>query len=191
MLSDRKKIVVGLDMDGVIIDSTVLKIAVAKKLGFNLRPDEAQPGMIEAVLPSAALNILRELVYFDPVAALKSLLVRGAKDGLDLLKKSDLEYFLISRRPQQDIAKQLLVKNKLWPDYFNSSNTFFVKDADAKNTKAAMLEVTHYLDDQPKVLEKLVNIPNKFLLDRFDNFANMPFEHIHVASWKHFLKHII
>ena len=51
-----------------------------------------------------------------------------------------------------------------------------------KNTKAVELGVTHYFDDEPRVLEKLVDVKNKFLFDPIDALKNSGYAR--VKSWK-------
>lgn len=178
-------------MDGVIVDNTENKIKVAKRLGFNLKPEETPADAIEKILPEAALAELRKLLYYDKATALSAQTVRGAKSGLKKLKKSGLKYFLISRRKNPEIGRQLLEKFGLWPRYFDDGNAFFIAESEDKNKKAAELGVDIYLDDQPGVLEKLVDVKERILFDRFNRFNDLPFNHKKVSSWKEFLSHLI
>lgn len=178
-------------MDGVILDNTVSKIRVARDLGFNISPNEAQSDVIEGVLPKEVIDVLRERIYGDTALNLVSPLVKGAQQGLAKIRSLGLECFLISRRRNPAIARAALIKNRLWPDYFNEANSFFVEHAEDKNIKAKELNIGAYLDDQPSVLEKLNDVPNRFLMDRFDNFGGLTFDHIRVNSWDNFLSHIL
>lgn len=184
------KQIIGFDLDGVIVDNTQNKIKFAKKLGFDLKPEETPADFIEKVLPTGLLPKLQQLLYHNPVTALQADLVRGAKTGLSKIKKSKIPYFLISRRKDQELARQLLKKRGLWPDFFNQENTFFVTEPEEKNIKAIELGVNMYVDDQPSVLEKLKSVEKRFLFDRFGKFGDLPFEHIKVSSWKEFLSHL-
>jgi hypothetical protein len=183
--------IIGLDMDGVILDNTASKIRVAGELGFKISPAEAQSDVIEGVLPREVIDVLRERIYGDTALHLASPLVKGAHQGLAKIRSLGLECFLISRRRNPAIARAALIKNRLWPDYFNESNSFFVEHAEDKNIKAKELNIGAYLDDQPSVLEKLNDVPNRFLMDRFDNFGGFTFDHVRVDSWDNFLSHIL
>lgn len=188
MKKDRH--IIGLDMDGVVVDNTENKIKFAKKLGFDLKPEDTPADFIEKILPEDVLGKLRDFLYHNPETALGASLVDGAKDGLNLLKKLKIPYFLISRRKDPVIAKALLKKRELWPRFLNEENAFFVLHAEDKDQKAAELGVNVYLDDQPSVLEKLKSVRKRFLFDRFKKFGDLPFEHVKISSWKDFLSHI-
>jgi hypothetical protein len=180
------KVNIGLDLDGVIIDNTKSKIKFAKRLGFDLKPEQTPADFIEKVLPAEVLSQLREFLYHDPKIALEAELVEGAVPALKILKKSDCRYFVISRRKFPELAVASLKKHKLWPQYFDFSNTFFVLKSEEKNIKAEELGIGVYIDDQPSVLEKLSAIPQRFLLDRFDVFESAP-HYIKISSWQEFL----
>lgn len=185
------KQIIGLDLDGVIIDSTKNKIKFSKKLGFDLKPEETPADSIDRVLPTDVLSKLQKILYLDPVTALQADLVKGAKIGLSKIKKSKIPYFLISRRKDPKIACELLKRKGLWPDFFNQGNAFFVAKPEDKNVKALELGVNVYIDDQPSVLEKLESIEKRFLFDRFKKFDELPFEHIKVSSWKELLSYLL
>jgi 5'(3')-deoxyribonucleotidase len=184
------KQVIGLDMDGVIVDNTENKIKFAKKLGFDLKPEDTPADFIEKILPEDILGKLRNFLYHNSETALEASLVDGAKEGLNFLQKSKIPYFLISRRKNPEIAKALLKKRGLWPKFLNEENAFFVLHAEDKDQKAAELGVNVYLDDQPSVLEKLESVEKRFLFDRFERFSDLSFPHIKISSWKDFLSHI-
>lgn len=186
---DRK--IIGLDLDGVIVDNTENKIKFSKKLGFNLKPEDTPADFIEKILPTEALGELRQLLYHNPETALQASLIPGAKSGLDFIRKENLPYFLVSRRKDPEIAKALLKKHGLWPKYFNEKNAFFVKEPEEKNEKAIELGVNIYVDDQPSVLEKLTSVSNRFLFDRFGKFDKLQFGHIKISSWGQFLSHLL
>lgn len=178
-------------MDGVIVDNTKNKIKFAKKLGFDLKPEETPADFIETVLPKDALNELRRLLYDKPATALQADLVEGAEAGLAKLKESRIPYFLISRRKDPALAKQLLQKRGLWPSFFNEKNAFFVNEPEEKDLKAIELGVNIYVDDQPGVLGKLLSVEKRFLFDRFGKFGDLPFKHVKISSWKEFLSYLV
>lgn len=184
----RDNLIIGLDMDGVIIDNTWSKIRFAKKLGFDLKPEDTPADFIEKNLPSEVLRELRPMLYDQPSTALQAITLRGAKSGLERLKKSGYHYFLISRRKNPELAVHLLKKRGVWPRYFNHQNAFFVAEPEDKDRLAKKLGVRIYLDDQPSVLEKLTSVRHRFLMDRFRIFTKTPY--VRVASWQEFIKKI-
>ena len=191
MTKKGDRVVLGLDMDGVIIDNTKSKILFAKKLGYALTPDQTPADFIESIMTEEDLGKLRQLLYLNPETALKAGLVEGAKNGLAALKTAGVRYFLISRRKNPEIARATLKKRGLWPTYLNETNAFFVERPEDKNIKAGALGITAYIDDQPSVLAKLTDVPGKFLMDRFAKFGDLPFAHTKVSSWPEFLSHIL
>jgi len=190
MKKKEGNLIIGLDMDGVIVDNMANKIRVAKQLGVKLTKSDSQSDVIERVLSEETLNKLRKYLYADPKMALTADLIPGARKGLAAIKKSGIPYFLISRRQQPELAKKLLKKHGLWPTYFSEANAYFVTTREEKNQKAAELGVHIYIDDQPSVLEKLTYVKERFLFDRFDNFGDHPFVHKKVSNWKQFLSHL-
>ncbi len=182
---------VGLDMDGVILDSTRSKIAFAKKLGYTLTPEETQADCIGEAMAAEDLETLRHFLYQDPVTGLRADVVDGARNGIARLKTENIPYYLISRRKNTEIAKGVLKKRGLWPVYFDETNTFFVEKAEDKDAKAAELGVQVYLDDQPSILRQLTSVPRRFLFDRFRSFEGLDFAHTRVADWNEFLSKIL
>ncbi len=181
-------LIVGLDMDGVVIDSTENKIRFAKKFGFDLKPEETPAAVLDNLVPADILPEIQQLLYHRPETALTASVMSGADEGLERLKSSGTPYFLISRRKDPEIARELLKRRGLWPRYFNEQNAFFVVTPEDKNVKATELGVNIYLDDEPHVLEKLSFVKRRFLFDRFGLFADFPFVHKKVGSWEEFLR---
>ncbi len=185
----REKIVIGLDMDGVIVDNTENKIRHAAELGFALAAHQTPSDVIETVVPELILEKMRFFLYNNPPTALEAALVPGAAEGLAVLQRMGIPFFLISRRQKPELARELLKRHGLWGKYFDENNAFFVETAEDKNIKATELGVNVYLDDQPSVLEKLTNVPQKFLMDRFKCFTKASYQR--VRSWEDFLGKIL
>lgn len=185
------KQIIGLDLDGVIVDNTKNKIKFAKKFGFELKPEDTPAEHINQVVPEKILTELKKLLYHDLESALQATLMLGAQDGLEAIKNSAIPYFLISRRKDPEIAIKLLQKRGLWPRYFNEENTFFVLEPEDKNVKAVELGVSVYVDDEPSVLSKLVNVEKRILFDRFQKFSRPTFAKAKVSSWKELLTHLL
>ena len=158
--------ILGFDLDGVILDHTGLKIALAKNLGFDLTPEHTPSEIIKKMLPEEHLVSLQHSLYYDPETCAATFVMRGAEMFFAELCKKNIPYYLISRRRVPETAISVLQEKGLWPQYFNESNTFFVTTPEEKNDCAKKLGVTHYLDDEPKVLTVLADVSHRFLLDQ-------------------------
>jgi len=190
MEAQEKKLIIGLDMDGVIVDNVKNKIAVAKKFGVNLLKKHTQSDVLENYVSQEVLAAIREYSYHNLETALTAELIPGAESALAAIKNSGAPYFLISRRAKPEVAKELLKKRGLWPNYFNEANAFFVEKPEDKNEKAVELGIHIYMDDQPSVLSKLTDVRDRILFDRFGNFGELPFVHKKVSTWRQFLNHL-
>lgn len=182
-----KKPVVGFDMDGVILDNADSKLRIARKLGFNIKLHHTPSEIIRTVLPQVVLEKLQKLLYDNHKVALSTPLMRGARKILADLDKRNIPIFLISRRKIPEVAVKILRKHSLWPRYFNENNSFFVDEPKDKNTRAAKLGITHYIDDELKVLNVLSKVPNRFLFDQFNVFEEAE-HYTKINSWAQFKK---
>lgn len=185
----NNKIVIGLDLDGVIIDHTKTKLFLATKLGWELRPKQTPSEVIKKIIPPEPLRKIKKSLYDDPKIAFLSPLMPDVKETLVKIKELGLPYVLISRRQRPTIAIGLLELRGLWPKFFNMRNAFFVQEDKDKNAKAVKLGVTHYIDDKLSVLKELVDVKNKFLFDKFNVFEDADF-YRRVDSWSNLLKTI-
>ena len=181
---------IGFDLDGVIADYVEAKIYFAKQLGFNLTPHQTQSEILRKLLPEAKLDELKHKLFGDFNDSTKLPLIKGAKEGLKLIADSGLDFYLISRRKAPEVAIQLLKHHNLWPQYFNEDNAYFVITPEDKNIRAKALRITHYIDDEHKVLEALVDVKHKYLLDMFDNFNDNRL-YTRLKSWDDIIKHVI
>ena len=188
-LNVDKKIIVGFDMDGVILDNADSKLRIAKKHGFHLKLHHTPSEIIRTILPQIVLEKLQKTLYDSPRVALSTPLMRGIKVILSDLSKKRIPIFLISRRKIPEFAIKILKKHKLWPEYFNDKNSFFVIEPEDKNKRAAKLGITHYIDDELKVINVLSKVPNRFLFDQFGVFKNAA-NYTRLRSWAEFKKHI-
>jgi len=184
------KPIIGLDLDGVIVDNSKIKLAVAKKLGFDLAIKETSSEIIKTIIPETEFRELQRLIYDDPTVSLKSPLMRGAKEALFKIKERGLEYYLISRRRKPEVAIEFLKAKKLWPLYFHVKNSFFVTEPSEKNEKSSILGINFFLDDELHVLQELVSVKNKFLFDPFNIHQNFAADIQKIRSWNQFLQNI-
>lgn len=186
---DTRKII-GFDMDGVIIDHTQNKIAVARKFGIELVLHETPSDIMREKIETELRRKIQQAIYDDPDIALSPPLMDGAARGIEFVKKNKIQYFLISRRKNPAIAVELLQIHGLWPAYFDQSNTFFVLGPVEKNEKAQSMGITHYIDDELGVIDVLVDVPNKFLFDPHNALPNAD-HYSRISSWGELLPHLL
>ena len=184
-----KKLIVGFDMDGVILDNSHSKMRIAKKLGFDIKLHHTPSEIIRTILPQIILEKLQKILYDNHEVALETPLMRGVRSILNELTKKGIPIFLISRRKIPEVAIKILKKHLLWPRYFNKNNSFFVLYPEDKNTRAAKLGITHYIDDELKVINVLSKVSNRFLFDQFDVFEKANY-YTKIGSWSEFKKHL-
>lgn len=188
--STKKDFFIGFDMDGVIIDHAPVKIKVAKQFGFKLKPEETPSEIMETIIDNLTLQEIQRKLYHDSNFFKAAPLMPGARAGLIKLKRNKIPFVLISRRREPYLAISSLKHHGLWPRFFNENNAFFVAEPEDKNVKAKEVGVTHYVDDQVGVLEKLVDVENRFLFDNLRVFKNMR-GYTRVKSWKELVEHFL
>lgn len=169
MGKDGNKTIIGFDLDGVIINHAVLKVRMAEEFGHELKIKQTNSEIMKNLLPAEIYKKIQYFLYEHPERGVTQPLMAGVRENLRKVRES-FPYYLISRRHSEQgkrNAVELLKIHKLWPDYFNEKNVFFVSLRGDKNIKARELGITHYVDDERKVLEKLFDVENKFLFDPF------------------------
>src|SRR3989344_8518221 len=182
-----KKPIVGFDMDGVILNNSEQKIKIAKTFGFNIKLHHTPGEVLKTLMPQILYKKLQQILYDNPEVALSVPLMKGVKGVLDDLRKTKIPCFLISRRKIPEVAIKILYKHDLWPKYFNENNSYFVDKPKDKNMRAAKLNITHYIDDELKVINVLSSVPNKFLFDQFNVFKTAD-HYTKIKSWSEFKK---
>lgn len=187
-MNKRTRHVVGLDLDGVLVDHTENRMKFARAFGVKLAPWETPSEVMRKKIDGPTYGKIQWLLYDNPATALTPPLVSGAREGLLYLHENRTPYFLISRRGYPDRAVELLMKHDLWPHYFGPHNAFFVAQKEDKDEKASALGIQAYLDDEASVLEALSSVPQKFLFDphRAHHEAQGDFER--VFSWPQFIE---
>ncbi|MBI2035492.1 MAG: hypothetical protein HYT12_02300 [Candidatus Liptonbacteria bacterium] len=187
-MHNLNKKIIGLDLDGVILDHTKTKIELAGQYGLTIDPSETPSDIMETKIEPALYQALQAKLYSDHALSLKTPLMRGAKEGLHYIKSLGIPYYLISRRREPEYAMISLKFHDLWPQYFDPTNTFFVKEKKDKDIKAKELHVTHFIDDEPSVIQELISVPQKYLFDPFCVYTKAPAESKRVHSWEEFLQ---
>lgn len=177
----------GLDMDGVILDHTAAKLELARAQGYRLTKKETASDIFNTIVDEATKRIVWDALYYDPKTALRAPLLRGVREGLAALTRRKASFVLISRRRNTAMAREVLKKRKLWGAYFSDQNSFFVEEKKDKDAKARELGVSWYVDDQPSVLRELASVKRHFLMDPLG--AHRPSRaYVKVSSWPEFLR---
>ena len=188
-LNKDNRPVIGFDMDGVILDNVDSKIEVAKKFGLTIKFEHTPSEVLKTLMPQIVWEKFQNMLYDHPKIAFSTPLMRGVRTTLAELTKNKVPIFLISRRKIPEIAAKILEKHSLWPKYFNEKNSFFVNHPEDKNFKAAQLGLTHYIDDELKIINVLSSVKNKFLFDQFSVFEESG-HYTKIKSWTEFKRHI-
>ncbi len=178
---------IGFDMDGVLIDHAGAKMLIADTFGITLAPEQTPSDIMRRVIPRDIWREIQQLLYDSEQYALRPPVMQGARPALQEITEKEIPFFLISRRKNPAVAVALLEKRGLWPLFFNEKNAFFVDAPEDKNVKALELGITHYLDDELRVLEVLADVENKFLFDKYGAFPDAE-SYSKIRSWKEFLE---
>ena len=187
MRKNKNNIVIGLDLDGVVVDHTENRTRLAAQFGFSLEKKNTTSGIMGNVVPGEIYRVIQRFLYREPSVALAAPLMKGAKEGLKDLATKNIPYMLISRRSSVDMAVALLQKHKIWPQYFHEKNAHFVSHDGDKAKKMKEHGVTVYLDDKPEVLATLASVRHRFLFDPHGAHEDSR-EYTRVSSWKEFVK---
>lgn len=175
-------LVIGFDLDGVIIDHTQNKMLIASRYGIHLTPAETHAEHMANHFTSEMYREIKSQLYDSTHEGLNAPLMEGAFGTLAKLLESETPYFLVSLQKNPMHASQLLENRGLWGTYFTPENTFFAHSAEEKYAIAQSLGVTHFIDDEPNILDIMHNIPHRILFDSRELFAEKH-EYKHVRSW--------
>jgi len=160
--------VIGFDLDGVIIDHTKNKIKKLRELGYNIRAEETSLEKLKSLISLDDYRIVQKFIYNEvtPIASP----MRGAIKTISNLNKDYSLAIISRRRPEtRNIALDWLKEHGFLK--FFKDNIYFVDSDDKKDTVARKLRIDAYIDDKLKVLKLLKNVPNKILFDPFDCFT--------------------
>lgn len=181
--------VVGFDMDGVIIDHTVNKIELAKRYGVALHCTDTHSERLSPHFPHGSYKDFQHELYGASDLALSAEVMAGAEATLRLLTERGISFVLISRRRNPEHAIALLSRRELWGTYFTEKNAFFVGTPEEKNVVAVREGVTHFVDDERKVLAVMPDVRMRLLFDSFRQFEDEK-EFTRVFDWE-MLQHIL
>ncbi len=163
---------IGFDLDGVIIDHTTNKLHLAERYGVHLSPEETHAEHMGKRFAPDVFAEIRHALYNETPEALAAPLVEGAFHGLSRLRDAGIPFALISLRQDPLAAEHLLERRGLWGGLFVPENVYFVRGAREKYETAASLGVTHFVDDEPNILDIMPTIPNRVLFDLHDQFPD-------------------
>ncbi len=180
--SNADNMVIGFDLDGVIFDHTQNKIRIASRYGYELTPEDTHAEVMGALFPPEIYREIKSQLYDEADGNLAAPLMSGAFAGLATLKEKGIPYFLVSLQKNPMHAMHLIELHGLWGEYFTPENTYFVKNAEEKHQAAKALNVSHFIDDEPNILEVMTTIDNRVLFDTRDLFSEKT-EYQRVKDW--------
>lgn len=181
-ISLEEGIIIGFDLDGVIIDHTQNKMQIASRYGIPLAPEDTHAEHMGAHFTPELYREIKSQLYDSTHEALGAPLMAGAFATLAKLREQGIQYFLVSLQKNPMHASHLLEERGLWGTYFTPENTLFAKNADEKHALASQIGVTHFIDDEPNILDIMTTIPYRILFDSRSLFPDKN-EYEHVHSW--------
>ena len=180
--SNEDTMIVGFDLDGVIFDHTQNKIRIASRYGYELTPEDTHAEIMGALFPPEIYREIKSALYDEADGNNAAPLMSGAFAGLATLKEKGIPYFLVSLQKNPMHAMHLIELHGLWGEYFTPENTYFVKNANEKHRTANALCVSHFIDDEPNILEVMTTIDNRVLFDTRELFPEKN-EYKRVKDW--------
>ena len=179
---NSKKINIGLDLNGVIIDHTQNIIKAGASLGFELNEEDTQSEALKVILTVEKYKELKNII-FDNMTKDSVPMILSIKTIKSLSKKYSL--FIISQQDETGSKKTLNWLEKY--NIFNiipKENVIFVKKPVDKNVWCKKLDIETYLDDKISVLDLLSYPKNKILFNPFKilNKSN----YTEISSWEEF-----
>lgn len=181
-ISHEEGIILGFDLDGVIIDHTQNKMLIASRYGIELSPKDTHAEHMGTHFTPELYRVIKSQLYDSTALALEAPLMAGAFATLAKLREQGIPYFLVSLQKNPMHAAHLLEERGLWGTYFTPENTLFARNADEKHALAAQIGVTHFIDDEPNILDVMISIPNRILFDARGLFPEKT-DYCHVESW--------
>ena len=159
-------------MDGVIIDQTERKIVLAQKRGWIINKEDTPSDIIINKIPPGVYAEIQRDLYSDILTMKDPPLMKGVVSLLQFFEKLRVPCILISMRRNPEVAIALLQRHNIVPRYFSHERIFFVRETAEKNKKARELGITHYIDDEIRVLSVLPDIACRILFDPLGVFSS-------------------
>jgi len=189
-ISNRVKLKIGFDFDGVIVDHSQTKIRKVKEIfGLKIEPGQTPGYCLRRMIGQDNYRQIQKYIYGPGTSQGK--VMKGAVSALKELKNLGCKMFIVSRRQPAFRPGALAWIEKNIPGIFNKSQIFFVKRDEDKDRILKKLNVKIYLDDKVSVLRKLASVSKKYLYDQYNLKDNFNLKDITPAdSWRQFLEHI-
>lgn len=179
---NSKKINIGLDLNGVIIDHTQNRIKAGASLGFELSEEDTQSEALKVILTADKYKELKKIV-FDNMAQDSIPMV----SAIETIKKLSEKYnpFIISQQDKEGskITLSWLEKYNIF-NIIPKENVIFVEKAADKNIWCEKLNIKTYLDDKISVLNLLSYPKNKVFFNSFKVLNNSSY--IEINSWEEY-----
>jgi len=174
--------IIGLDLDGVIIDHTQNKIKKAKELGYFIKANETPSGKLKKLISLTDYRLIQKFIYNEGTSSAKPM--EGVLKAVKNLSKNH-QIVIVSRRAKESrkIALDWLEKHGFL-NYIKRKNIYFVKSDPDKNMVAKHLKTNLYIDDKLKVLRSLKDVPVKILFDYFNVVRRTNKEIKKIKNWQ-------
>ncbi len=156
---------------------------IASRYGIVLTPGETHAEHMGEHFTPEMYREIKSQLYNSTPDALAAPLMEGAFSTLAALREHEIPYFLVSLQKDPMHALHLIEERGLWGTYFTPENTFFAEDKEEKHVIATSIGVTHFIDDEPNVLDVMTLIPNRILFDTRGLFPDKT-DYPHVQSWR-------
>lgn len=180
----QKELRIGIDLDGVIIDHTVQKLALARELGFVLEPWQTNTNLMSKFVPAEQYQAMKEALYMRMMDDTPA--VKGALDFLEALPG---ELFIVSARKAESIrfVQDWMMRHGLY-GLIPADRIFFCNNKYEKRGHCERLGIDAFVDDQVKVLHNLPSSVRCILYDEHRIADKVALEQrVEVAgSWKDF-----
>lgn len=152
---------IGIDLDGVLIDHTANKIAVAARLGYTLESWQTNANIICEVMAPHDHALLQDEVYLKLTCDAPP--IPGALEHLATLEG---ELYIVSARKLKAVryAQQWLMQHGVF-DIVPAERMFFCESKKDKRAICDRLGITAFVDDHLEVLQLLSPRMKRVLFD--------------------------
>jgi hypothetical protein len=156
--------IIGLDLDGTIVNHTANKLSLAADFGYALEPWQTSSNVMGRFMAKGHYDALRERLYGEMTLSAPPMpgsLAAVARFGGDALVIS------ARREDNRDVVMHWLEHNGFL-EHLRPDRVHFVGRSLDKAAFLPGLGVTAYVDDQVKVLRSLPEGVARFLFDEHD-----------------------
>lgn len=184
-----KKIHVGIDLDGVLIDYKDLKKKAAKSFGYILKNNQTAAEVMNKFLSPDVCARVKKRVYGKD--GLSNPPISGAIKALRHITKMGILITIISRRQKDNQKYAYEWINKYLKNFVNPENIYFVSDIESKSAIIKKRNIDIFIDDQLKVLKAISIKTIRVFFDQFNQFSDITIKKmgiIRIDSWQNFVK---